>query len=71
MNLSSCCPDKRGPKLNYDAPVMVRLHVRVTQAQAEDMRAIARDNQMCLAQFMRDAINEAVLDYRDKPVFPR
>lgn len=43
--------------------------VRVTRAQRRDLEQIARDNQSTISEFIREATDEAVSDYRDRLVF--
>ena len=52
-------------------PATIVLTFRVTPSQWLDLRAIAEDNQSRLSSFIREAIDEAVQDYRDRPVFRR
>jgi uncharacterized protein (DUF1778 family) len=43
--------------------------VRVTLAQRRDLEQVARENHSTMSQFMREAADEAVSDYRDRLVF--
>lgn len=60
---------KGRPPLDESASIVVTF--RVTPTQFLDLRQIAEENQSRLASFIRQAIDEAVLDYRDRSVFRR
>jgi uncharacterized protein (DUF1778 family) len=46
-----------------------RLVIRVTKSQKQDLRTVAEENETDLTSFVRDAVNEAVADYRERRVF--
>jgi 3-methyladenine DNA glycosylase AlkD len=47
------------------------IRIRMTEQEARDLADIAKLNLKSRAAFMRDAINEAVADCRDRRVFQR
>lgn len=46
-----------------------RLWIRVTEDQLEALKRVARDNQVKVADVIRDATNEYVADYDDRRIF--
>jgi len=63
---------RRGRRSNFDHPATVRIGVRVTAAQLDDLRRVAQVNQTDLSGVIREAVNGYVADFRDDdPVFRR
>lgn len=63
---------KRGPRPIYGERASVSIHIRLTPTQRADLELVARQNQYTdLAAFIRDAIDEAVADCRERGVFTR
>lgn len=47
------------------------MRVRVTSAELADLRQVAKENGVSASEFIREAVNEAVSDYRERTVFRR
>jgi hypothetical protein len=47
------------------------LRVRVTRVERRDLEDVARENKVCMADLIREAVNEYVGDYRDRVPFRR
>ena len=60
---------RSGRRPIHDAPATNSVHVRVTPGQRLDLRRVATDNGRYLSTVIREAIDEYVSDYRDRPVF--
>jgi uncharacterized protein (DUF1778 family) len=45
------------------------IHIRTTEDERRDLEQVARDNHTDLSGFIREAVNEAVADYRERPTF--
>ena len=54
-----------------DVPATARLYVRVTPAQRLELRRVASDNRTGMSGIIREAVNEFVNDYGDRPTFRR
>jgi hypothetical protein len=50
-------------------PATACIRIRVTADVAEDLKRVAADNQTTRSDVIREAVNEYVLDYRDRLVF--
>ena len=50
-------------------PATVRISIRVTPSVKSDLEQVARDNLTTSAGVIREAVNEYVFDYRNRPVF--
>ncbi len=61
----------RGRPTLYGSRAQRRLEVVVTDEQKKDLDSVAADQGKPLATVIREAINEYVTDYREKPVFPK
>jgi hypothetical protein len=48
-----------------------RIEVRVTPAQRLEIQRVASDNRTGLSGILREAVNEFVADYGEKPPFVR
>jgi len=70
VNTQSCEADRpaRG-RPTADNPATAFVSLRVSRSEWADLRQIAALNQQRLSVFLRAAINQAVLDCRDDPVF--
>jgi hypothetical protein len=55
----------------YDAPASTRISVKVTPAQRLELRRVASDNRTGMSGIIREAVNEFVSDYGDRPTFRR
>lgn len=55
----------------YTEPASEDVNVRVTPSQRRDLEQVARDNRSSMATIIREAIDEYVADYRERPVFRR
>jgi hypothetical protein len=47
----------------------MRLSIRLTPEERRDLEAVARENHTNLADVLREAVNEYVADYRERPLF--
>lgn len=64
--------NRRGRRPSFGAPATVRICVRVTTAQRDDLLQVARVNQTDISGAIRDAVDGYVSDFRDdEPVFRR
>ena len=54
-----------------DVPATARIEVRVTPAQRLEIQRVASDNRTGLSGILREAVNEFVADYGEKPPFVR
>lgn len=63
--------ERRGPPPQRGETASVRITVRLTPAERDDLERVKHDNQAPdLASVIRDAVNAYVADYRDDdPVF--
>lgn len=52
-----------------DAPATVRISVRVTVDERLDLEDVARQNLADISGVIREAVNEYVADYRERPPF--
>jgi metal-responsive CopG/Arc/MetJ family transcriptional regulator len=50
-------------------PATACIRIRVTPDVAADLERVAADNQTTRSDVIREAVNEYVLDYRDRLVF--
>lgn len=53
----------------FGEPATDAIRIRVTPQQRRDLEHVARDNRTDVADVIREAVNEYVSDYRDRPVF--
>lgn len=53
----------------FEERATVVISIRVTPAQQDDLRQVARENHVKLADVIRDAVNSYVADYREAPAF--
>lgn len=60
--------DRRG-RPRADVPAGRRITIRLTVREREDLEDVARENETSLAGLIRQAVNEYVGDYRERPVF--
>lgn len=45
--------------------------IRMTPTERRDLETVARENRTTIGGVLRDAANEYVADYRERPVFGR
>lgn len=50
-------------------PSKTGIRVRLTDVERRDLEQVARDNQTDLSGVVREAVNEYVADYRERPAF--
>jgi hypothetical protein len=50
-------------------PSLVRLSIRLTVDERRDLESVAQENNICLAEVLREAVNEFVHDYRERDLF--
>lgn len=62
---------RRGRRPIDDTAARRQIAVRLTDSQALQLKQVARQNGQTRAQFIRDAISEAVADCSDARVFRR
>lgn len=53
----------------FEEPTTARICVRLTPTQRKDLEQVARDNGTDITGVIREAVNEYVADYQDRPVF--
>ena len=54
-----------------DVPSTARVEIRMTPAQRLELRRVASDNGTGVAGIIREAVNEFVADYGERPPFIR
>jgi hypothetical protein len=54
-----------------DAPATARIELRVTPAQRLELQRVATDNRLGMSGILREAVNEFIADYGERPVFVR
>lgn len=57
------------PRPRRGSPANRPVHVRVTADELDDLRRVASENGVTTSEFIREAVNEAVSDYRERAVF--
>ena len=62
---------RSGRKPIADVAATVRIEMRVTPAQRLELQRVASDNRTGVAGLLREAVNEYVADYHDRPTFVR
>lgn len=61
--------ERRGPKPTRGVTASARVCVRLTDGERSDLARVARENHTNVADVIREAVNEYVSDYRERPVF--
>jgi len=63
---------RRGRRPTFETAATVRVGLRLTKAQREDLLRVAAVNQTDISGAIRDAVDSYVADFRDdQPVFRR
>ncbi len=63
-------PAKRGrPPLPAHQRLDERIEVRLTDAERRDLARVAREKRTSIADVLREAVNEYVADYGERPIF--
>lgn len=62
---------RRGRPRRTDALASARVWAFLTAEERRDLAAVAAENGVTIAVFIRDAVNDAVCEYRERPVFSR
>lgn len=60
---------KRGRQPRFGTPATRRTTIRLTDDQHRDLENVARENGISVSDVLRDAVNDYVADYRERPVF--
>lgn len=59
----------RGRRPYFDRPVSQRIWIKVTPSQRAALVEMAKANRTTVAAAIREAVNEYVSDYGERPVF--
>jgi hypothetical protein len=65
----SAATNKGGRQPRTDKASTSRLTIRMTVDERAALEAAAKTNHVCLAEVLREAVNEYVADYGARPVF--
>lgn len=60
-------PDRRGRRPLFGEAATASVRIRLTPGQRADLDQMAADNHVTASDVIREALNEFVSDYRDKP----
>lgn len=67
--MSGAASRRRGRPRRVDEVSTARVWALLTAAERRDLAVVARENGVTIAVFIRDAVNDAVCEYRERPVF--